>query len=135
MRFNHDFGDLVLVLRDASTSAVVASSNVSTSGVSEERVALPIAPVDTSYVASVRLMSQATPHVLGQIVALYEHKVFTQGWIWNINSFDQWGVELGKVLAMRIVPQLEAKDEPKLDHDSSTNNLIQMFRRLRSGPA
>jgi glucose-6-phosphate isomerase len=78
---------------------------------------------------------ELTPHVLGQIVALYEHKVFTQGWIWNINSFDQWGVELGKVLAMRIVPQLESKDEPKLDHDSSTNNLIQMFRRLRSGPA
>ena len=63
--------------------------------------------------------------------------MFTQGTIWNINSFDQWGVELGKVLANRIVPELEAKDEPELEHDSSTNTLIQLFRktRLRSGPA
>ena len=60
-----------------------------------------------------------TPHVLGQLVAMYEHKVFTQGTIWNINSFDQWGVELGKVLANRIVPELDAKSDPALDHDSS----------------
>jgi glucose-6-phosphate isomerase len=78
---------------------------------------------------------ELTPNVLGQLVALYEHKVFTQGWIWNINSFDQWGVELGKVLAMRIAPQLLAKEEPKLDHDSSTNALIRLFRRLQSGRA
>jgi glucose-6-phosphate isomerase len=75
---------------------------------------------------------ELTPNVLGQLVALYEHKVFTQGWIWSINSFDQWGVELGKVLAMRIVPELLAKEEPKLGHDSSTNALIRLFRRLRS---
>jgi glucose-6-phosphate isomerase len=68
--------------------------------------------------------------VLGQLVAMYEHKVFTQGTIWNINSFDQWGVELGKVLANRIVPQLEGP-EPELDHDSSTNALIRRFRTLR----
>ncbi|HEY8516172.1 MAG TPA: glucose-6-phosphate isomerase [Candidatus Binatia bacterium] len=74
---------------------------------------------------------ELTPHVLGQLVAMYEHKVFTQGWIWNINSFDQWGVELGKVLANRIVPQLESKTEPKLDHDSSTNALIRLYRKLR----
>jgi glucose-6-phosphate isomerase len=74
-----------------------------------------------------------TPSVLGKLVALYEHKVFTQGWIWNINSFDQWGVELGKVLANRIVPQLQAKEEPKLEHDGSTNALIRRFRRLRRG--
>ncbi len=72
-----------------------------------------------------------TPYVLGQLVAMYEHKVFTQGTVWHINSFDQWGVELGKVLANRIVPQLEGP-EPKLDHDSSTNTLIRRFRARRT---
>jgi glucose-6-phosphate isomerase len=72
-----------------------------------------------------------TPRVLGELVALYEHKVFTQGAIWNINSFDQWGVELGKVLANRILPELEAKEDPKLDHDSSTSTLIRRYRRSR----
>src|SRR5262249_31052450 len=72
-----------------------------------------------------------TPNVLGQLVALYEHKVFTQGWIWNINSFDQWGVELGKVLANRIVPQLQAREAPKLERDSWTTALIRRYRRLR----
>ena len=76
---------------------------------------------------------ELTPHVLGQLIALYEHKVFTQGWIWQINSFDQWGVELGKVLANRIIPQLESAAAPKLDHDSSTNTLIQRYRKLRRG--
>jgi glucose-6-phosphate isomerase len=76
---------------------------------------------------------ELTPHVLGQLIALYEHKVFTQGWIWNINSFDQWGVELGKVLANRIVPQLESASEPALDHDSSTNTLIRLYRKVRRG--
>jgi len=78
------------------------------------------------------LASKLTPKVLGELVALYEHKVFTQGTIWNINSFDQWGVELGKVLANRIVPELEAEAEPELGHDSSTNALIRRYRRLRS---
>ncbi len=78
------------------------------------------------------LASKLTPSVLGQLVALYEHKVFTQGTIWNINSFDQWGVELGKVLATRIVPELQAGAEPTLVHDSSTNALIRRYRRLRS---
>ena len=72
-----------------------------------------------------------TPRVLGQLVALYEHKVFTQGTIWHINSFDQWGVELGKALANRIVPELEAPDEPELQHDSSTNALIRRYRASR----
>ena len=72
-----------------------------------------------------------TPATLGKLVALYEHCVFTQGVIWNINSFDQWGVELGKVLAQRIIPELESKTEPKLDHDSSTNNLIRRYRKLK----
>ncbi|MGH2591584.1 MAG: glucose-6-phosphate isomerase, partial [Actinomycetota bacterium] len=72
-----------------------------------------------------------TPETLGKLVALYEHSVFTQGTIWSIDSFDQWGVELGKVLAKRIVPQLESADEPELDHDSSTNNLIRRYRAGR----
>jgi glucose-6-phosphate isomerase len=70
--------------------------------------------------------------VLGQLIALYEHKVFTQGTIWNVNSFDQWGVELGKVLAGRIMPELRAETEPELGHDSSTNALIRRYRRSRS---
>jgi glucose-6-phosphate isomerase len=77
------------------------------------------------------LADRLTPEVLGKLVALYEHSVFTQGTIWNIDSFDQWGVELGKVLAQRIVPELEDKTEPKLTHDSSTNTLIERYRRLK----
>jgi len=70
------------------------------------------------------MADRLTPEVLGKLIALYEHSVFTQGMIWNIDSFDQWGVELGKVLAQRIIPELESKEEPPLPHDSSTNNLI-----------
>jgi glucose-6-phosphate isomerase len=77
------------------------------------------------------LMDRLTPAALGKLVALYEHSVFTQGTIWDIDSFDQWGVELGKVLAQRIIPELESKSEPKLGHDSSTNNLIRRYRRLK----
>jgi len=77
------------------------------------------------------LIDRLTPEVLGKLVALYEHAVFTQGVIWNIDSFDQWGVELGKVLAQRIIPELESKDEPKLAHDSSTNNLISYYRKSK----
>ncbi|MGB7835751.1 MAG: glucose-6-phosphate isomerase [Xanthobacteraceae bacterium] len=77
------------------------------------------------------LMDRLTPAALGKLVALYEHSVFTQGTIWDIDSFDQWGVELGKVLAQRIIPELESKTEPKLAHDSSTNNLIRRYRKLK----
>src|SRR5262249_9679315 len=77
------------------------------------------------------LMDRLTPAALGKLVALYEHSGFTQGAIWNIHSFDQWGVELGKVLAQRIIPELESKAVPKLGHDSSTNNLIRWYRRLK----
>ena len=72
-----------------------------------------------------------TPAVLGKLVALYEHMVFTQGAIWNIDSFDQWGVQLGKVLAQRIIPELESKTEPELNHDSSTDNLIRRYRKMK----
>ncbi len=77
------------------------------------------------------LLDSLTPNALGKLVALYEHNVFTQGVIWNIDSFDQWGVELGKVLAQRIIPELESKEEPKLGHDSSTNTLIRRYRKLK----
>ena len=75
------------------------------------------------------LIEKLTPNVLGKLVALYEHSVFTQGVIWQINPFDQWGVELGKVLAKRIIPELTSQ-EP-LQHDGSTNRLIQRYRSMR----
>ena len=77
------------------------------------------------------LARRLTPGVLGQLVALYEHQVFTQGCLWDIYSFDQWGVELGKTLAGRILAEVTAKSPPELDHDSSTNQLIQRVRKLR----
>jgi glucose-6-phosphate isomerase len=78
------------------------------------------------------LAERLTPQVLGSLVALYEHSVFTQGTVWSIDSFDQWGVELGKALAKRIVPELQATEEPRLDHDSSTGELIRRYRAARS---
>ena len=78
------------------------------------------------------LAEKLTPEILGQLVALYEHSVFVQGAIWYIDSFDQWGVELGKVLAQRIVPELESQTAPKLKHDSSTNNLIRRYRKMKT---
>jgi glucose-6-phosphate isomerase len=78
------------------------------------------------------LADRLTPATLGKLVALYEHSVFTQGVIWNVDSFDQWGVELGKVLAQRIIPELGGSDEPPLNHDSSTNALIRRYRKART---
>jgi glucose-6-phosphate isomerase len=77
------------------------------------------------------LAERLTPETLGKLVALYEHSVFTQGTIWSINSFDQWGVELGKALAQRIIPELESREEPQLGHDGSTNTLIRRYRNLK----
>ena len=77
------------------------------------------------------MADRLTPETLGKLIALYEHCVFTQGAIWQIDSFDQWGVELGKVLAQRIVPELESEQEPELRHDCSTNHLIRRYRKLR----
>jgi glucose-6-phosphate isomerase len=82
--------------------------------------------------SNVLLAEILTPHVLGTLVALYEHSVFTQGAIWDIDSFDQWGVELGKVLAVKIIPELTGATEPTLEHDSSTNNLIRRYRALKA---
>jgi glucose-6-phosphate isomerase len=83
---------------------------------------------------NVILAEKLTPYTLGALVALYEHSVFTQGVIWGIDSFDQWGVELGKVLAKRIIPELESETEPQLSHDSSTNALIRRYRSLKNRP-
>ena len=77
------------------------------------------------------LAERLTPETLGKLIALYEHSVFTQGTIWSIDSFDQWGVELGKVLAQRIIPELESQEEPKLEHDSSTSSLIRRYRKSK----
>jgi glucose-6-phosphate isomerase len=85
--------------------------------------------------SSVILAERLTPATLGALVALYEHLVFVQGTIWGVNSFDQWGVELGKELAQRIIPELTSAAEPPLSHDSSTNALIRRYRRLKSGSA
>jgi glucose-6-phosphate isomerase len=81
------------------------------------------------------LAERLTPEALGKLVALYEHSVFTQGAVWDIDSFDQWGVELGKVLAQRIIPELDGKAEPELKHDSSTNGLIRRYRKLKEAQA
>ena len=85
--------------------------------------------------SSVILLEKLTPAALGKLVALYEHSVFTQGVIWQIDSFDQWGVELGKVLAADIIPELESEAEPRLGHDSSTNTLIRRYRKARESPS
>src|SRR6516165_7014600 len=81
--------------------------------------------------SSTILVDRLTPEMLGKLVALYEHIVCTQGVIWQINSFDQWGVELGKALAQAIIPQLENQAAPTLEHDSSTNNLIRRYRKMK----
>ena len=90
---------------------------------------VPYRTFDGNHPSSVILAERLTPFTLGTLVALYEHSVFTQGVIWNINSFDQWGVELGKVLAKRIIPELQSSS--KLAHDSSTNTLIARYRAAR----
>jgi len=102
--------------------------------VREEGTPEPIVPhrvMEGNRPSNVILADRLTPHTLGSLVALYEHSVFTQGAIWGIDSFDQWGVELGKVLAKAIIPQLQAPEEPQLEHDSSTNSLIRRYREQR----
>jgi glucose-6-phosphate isomerase len=82
--------------------------------------------------SNVILAEILTPRILGALIALYEHSVFVQGAIWDVDSFDQWGVELGKVLAVKIIPELTSVGEPALDHDSSTNALIRKYRSLKA---
>jgi len=132
---NHELGDhqnLLMANFFAQTEALAfgkTAEEVAAEGVPPEQVPHRTFPGNrpTTSILAERL----TPHALGQLVALYEHRVFTQGTIWQIDSFDQWGVELGKVLANRIIPELDATDDPDLTHDSSTNALIERYRRLR----
>ena len=103
--------------------------------VREEGTPEPIVPhrvMEGNRPSNVILAERLSPRTLGSLVALYEHSVFTQGAIWEIDSFDQWGVELGKVLAQKIIPQLQSPAAPELDHDSSTNNLIRLYREFRA---
>ena len=90
-----------------------------------------VGAIPTAAVRDDLLVLRKLSDALGKLIALYEHKVFVQGTIWRINSFDQWGVELGKVLANRIIPELESTREPQLAHDSSTNTLIRRYRESR----
>jgi glucose-6-phosphate isomerase len=137
------FGQTLNPLRDHHDiliSNVFAQSQALAFGKTEEEVlaegtAPEIAPhrvMPGNRPTNVLLAEKLTPRLLGTLVALYEHSVFTQGTIWNVDSFDQWGVELGKVLAVQILPALENAGEPELNHDSSTNTLIQRYRQLKS---
>ncbi|MEY2461056.1 MAG: glucose-6-phosphate isomerase [Acidimicrobiaceae bacterium] len=124
--------DLLMANLFAQTEALAfgkTRAEVEAEGVPAQQVAHRVFPGNRP--TNTLLVSALTPHTLGQLIALYEHKVFTQGTIWHINSFDQWGVELGKALANRIVPELEAADAPEQAHDSSTNELIRRYRASR----
>jgi glucose-6-phosphate isomerase len=136
--FNHSLNpigrhhDLLMANFFAQTEALAfgkTSQEVAADGVPAFQV--PHRTFEGNHPTNTILLERLTPNTLGKIIALYEHKVFVQGTIWNINSFDQWGVELGKVLANRIIPELESAEAPKLSHDSSTNTLVQRYRAAR----
>jgi glucose-6-phosphate isomerase len=132
---NHDVGahhDLLMANFFAQTEALAfgrTKDEVRAEGVPRPQV--PHRVFHGNHPTNTILAPALTPHVLGQLIALYEHKVFTQGVIWDVNSFDQWGVELGKALATRIEPELTARTPPELGHDSSTNALIERYRSAR----
>ena len=125
---------------DILTSNVFAQAQALAFGKTEDEVradgtpeqVVPHRVMEGNRPTSVILSEVLSPYRLGTLVALYEHSVFTQGTIWGIDSFDQWGVELGKVLALAIIPELQADDEPELAHDSSTNALIRTYRKLKA---
>jgi glucose-6-phosphate isomerase len=124
--------DLLMANFFAQTEALAfgkTAKEVETEGVSQTLI--PHRTFPGNHPTNTIMAEELTPAMLGKLIALYEHKVFVQGIIWNLNSFDQWGVELGKVLAKRIAPELMALREPDLDHDSSTNALIQRYRQHR----
>ncbi|HTI52526.1 MAG TPA: glucose-6-phosphate isomerase, partial [Planctomycetaceae bacterium] len=126
--------DLLMANFFAQTEALAfgkTPAEVKADGVADFQI--PHRTFEGNHPTNTLLVPRLTPEALGKLVALYEHKVFVQGTLWRIDSFDQWGVELGKVLAQRIVPELESAGEPKLAHDSSTNALIRRYRRGRSG--
>jgi glucose-6-phosphate isomerase len=134
---NHEVGshqDLLMANFFAQTEALAfgkTTEEVEAEGVPAHQV--PHRTFAGNHPTTTILAQKLTPRVLGELVAAYEHKVLTQGVIWGINSFDQWGVELGKALAQKIVPQLSSKLEPQLDHDSSTNALIRRYRATHQG--
>jgi glucose-6-phosphate isomerase len=134
---NHEIGDhqdLLMANFFAQTEALAfgkSRQEVEAEGVPDDQVAHRV--FKGNHPTNTILAPKLTPRVLGQLVAAYEHKVFTQGVIWGINSFDQWGVELGKALAQRIAPELGSAQEPELRHDSSTNDLIRRYRSSRQG--
>ena len=139
------FGKSLNPLRDHHdilSSNVFAQAQALAFGKTEEQVreegtpeaVVPHRVMEGNRPTNVLLAEKLTPHTLGALVALYEHNVFTQGTIWDIDSFDQWGVELGKALAMAIIPELESATEPELKHDSSTNTLIRRYRALKGWP-
>ncbi len=128
--------DILLANIFAQTEALAfgkTSEQVRAEGTRDELVAHRV--FEGNRPSNTILADKLTPAALGKLVALYEHIVFVQGAIWNINSFDQWGVELSKVLAQRILPELDTEIDPKLEHDSSTNNMIRRFRQLKKRPA
>jgi len=130
LRDHHD-----LLLSNVFAQAEALAFGRTLEQVLEEGTPPEIAPhrvMEGNRPTNVMLLEKLTPHALGTLVALYEHSVFTQGVIWGIDSFDQWGVELGKALAKRIIPELESEAEPDLEHDSSTNALIRRYRSMRS---
>jgi glucose-6-phosphate isomerase len=130
-----DHHDLLMANLFAQAEALAfgkTADEVKAEGVAEFQV--PFRVFEGNRPTNSILAEQLTPRIVGSLVALYEHSVFTQGAIWNIDSFDQWGVELGKVLAQRIIPELHSTSEPQLKHDSSTNALIGRYRRLRGRP-
>jgi glucose-6-phosphate isomerase len=135
---NHDVGahhDLLMANLFAQTEALAFGRTATV--VAAEGVPPALVPHRTfpgNRPTNTILAPRLTPRILGELVATYEHKVLTQGVIWGINSFDQWGVELGKELAQKIVPQLTAAEEPGLDHDTSTNSLIRRYRAARAAP-
>lgn len=130
-----DHSDLLMSNFFAQPEALAfgkTAEEVAAEGVPAEQV--PHRTFNGNHPTNSILAERLTPRTLGNIIAMYEHKIFTQGWIWDINSFDQWGVELGKVLAKRIIPELEAGDAPDLTHDSSTSSLIRRYRAMLGRP-
>jgi glucose-6-phosphate isomerase len=126
---------------DFLSSNVFAQAEALAFGKTEEQVraegtpaaVIPHRVMEGNRPTNTLLCDVLTPRLLGSLVALYEHSVFVQGVIWDIDSFDQWGVELGKVLAQRIIPELTSESEPELIHDSSTNALIRRYRSMKAG--
>jgi glucose-6-phosphate isomerase len=139
------FGKSINPLRDHHdilSSNVFAQAQALAFGKTEEEIraegtpeaVIPHRVMEGNRPTNVLLAEKLTPAILGSLIALYEHSVFTQGAIWDIDSFDQWGVELGKALAKAIIPELESETEPQLEHDSSTNALIRRYRELKAKP-